>query len=199
MATTSNYQWVTPELGDRPNVPQYLKSLANQIDASLKSQDTILKAQIATALSLSASPTCRVRRVTSQTIASQAEPMTGIAFTSEDFDADRWHSTSSYPTRITPDVAGLYLVATTIEFMPNGVGARSVRIGVNGLTIPQGLSQVTSQAVTTGVPTNVSTSAVVVLNGTTDFIEIGVSQTSGGDLITGEYNGCWCTVTRIGA
>lgn len=38
MATTSNYQWVTPELGDRPNVPQYLKSLADQIDATVKAQ-----------------------------------------------------------------------------------------------------------------------------------------------------------------
>ena len=150
-------------------------------------------------LELRAAPTCRVRRATAQTITSQAEPMTGISFTSEDFDVRGWHSTSTNPTRVTPDVAGLYLVATTIEFMPNATGARSVRIGVNGLAIPQGLSQVTHQAVVTGVPTNVSTTAVVVLNGTTDFIEVGVSQTSGADLNTGEYNGCWCSVTWIGA
>ena len=71
-------------------------------------------------LELRSSRTARVRRLTAQSIPDSADPCaTAIGFTSEDFDVPAWHSNTTNNTRITPDVAGVYLVTANVEFAAN--------------------------------------------------------------------------------
>ncbi len=149
-------------------------------------------------LELRSSRTARVRRLTAQSIPDSADPWaTAIGFTSEDFDVPAWHSNTTNNTRITPDVAGVYLVTANVEFAANATGDRAIRIGVNGVGTSNMRAQTTTPAPT--VNALLSTTAVVLLNGTTDYIEIGAWQSSGGSLNTGTSLGCWCSVTWIGA
>ena len=149
-------------------------------------------------LELRSSRTSRVRRLTAQSVPHLEDPWaTAIGFTSEDFDVPSWHSNSTNNSRITPDVAGVYLATACVEFDANATGDRAVRIGVNGVGVAHMRAQTTIPAPT--VNALLSTTAVVLLNGTTDYIEIGAWQSSGGSLNTGTSLGCWCSVTWIGA
>jgi hypothetical protein len=99
------------------------------------------------------------------------------------FDSDGGHSNTTNNSRYTGTVPGTYLILGFAAYAANATGVRSVRVAKNGTSVP-------------GTQTTLPTSstiwaagcwAVVALNGSTDYVEITSSQTSGGALNT--YNG----------
>lgn len=92
---------------------------------------------------------------------------TKVQFDSLDFDTANCYSTSNY--RYTPNIAGYYNVTATVN------NTQLVMLYKNGSEIRRG-DQFTSIAVTVAI----STTGLIYLNGTTDYIEIYAYQQTGG-------------------
>ena len=100
-----------------------------------------------------------------------------VQFNNESFDtANCFDSTTNY--RFTPNVAGYYQINGVCAFNGSASGYATVTIYKNGSNINQGAS--TPNNTTFGGGSNVSDT--VYMNGTTDYIELFVAQSSGGSL-----------------
>ena len=101
---------------------------------------------------------------------------TKIQFNSETFDtANCFDSTTNY--RFTPNVAGYYQINGVGAFNGSALGYTSFAIYKNGSNYIQsgGTNNTTFGGITT-------ISDVVYLNGSTDYVELYIAQTSGGAL-----------------
>jgi hypothetical protein len=108
---------------------------------------------------------------TAQSITSST--FTKVQFQTEEFDtANAFDSTTNY--RFTPQVAGYYQISSTIS-LNNALGNLLIDLYKNGSEFKRGSA--TSQV--TGIGTYTSTSWLVFLNGSTDYLEIYAYQTSG--------------------
>lgn len=136
-----------------------------------------------------------VYRATTQSIPDTT--ITAIDFDAETTDTPGWHSTSSNTSRITPDVAGLYLVVGGLSLAANATGLREAVLRRSGTDIArqgQGLVVSASASLTINV------TAVAPANGTTDYFELYARQTSGGALNANSGAALtWLAVTFLGA
>lgn len=104
---------------------------------------------------------------------------TKIALQAEEFDtANAFDSTTNY--RFTPQVAGYYQVNGCVNFFPNSSGFRFINIYKNGSSIKAG-QNIAGGSINF---TQITVSAIVFLNGSTDYIELYANQNSGGSLAT---------------
>ena len=91
------------------------------------------------------------------------------------YDAPGWHDTSTNPDRITPDVAGLYLVTAKYWTGSSSVDAAYSRFYKNGVVITESIAY--------WIATNGYISApnlyYLTMNGTTDYLFVTVYQSSG--------------------
>jgi hypothetical protein len=100
---------------------------------------------------------------------------------SEDYDTDGGHSTSTNTSRFTPQTPGTYLVIGSSGWAANATGFRRVWLQKNGTAL-----------IGTGLGVDAGTAnicgglcmAFVVLNGTTDYVEVWGQQGSGGSLLS---------------
>lgn len=110
--------------------------------------------------------------------------LTAVTFDSERFDTDGFHSTSSNTSRFTvpAGMGGKYLLGGVVEFAANATGARSIALRLNGSTY---IAFETIQAATAGgQETRLSVETVYdLLAG--EYVEVYVSQVSGGSLTIG--------------
>ncbi|WP_329143419.1 hypothetical protein OIU91_05875 [Streptomyces sp. NBC_01456] len=106
---------------------------------------------------------------------------TPLTIDTEVIDSDGGHSTTTNTSRYTATVPGTYLVLGTAAWAANATGYRRTSIALNGTRVPG--SSVGSDA-TTSVLAGNSTSTIVVLNGTTDYVEVHASQSTGSALNT---------------
>ena len=120
-----------------------------------------------------------------------------ITFGAETYDTDAWHSTGSNTERITPTLAGLYLVVGSLEFASNTTGLRALRLLLNSTTI----GQTTVGATATGAPM-LSCSALYRANGSSDYFQMhgyqNVSPSAALNTST-TTSAPWLHVTWIGA
>lgn len=93
-------------------------------------------------------------------------------------DKLNWHDPSTNPNRITPTIAGVYLVTMGANWATNAgtTGTRQYIIRKNGTVIPGGGPVV---AAATDISGNGSSSIPVQLNGTTDYIDVGIIHSAG--------------------
>jgi hypothetical protein len=99
--------------------------------------------------------------------------LTKVQFGSEEYDfGNNFDSTTNY--RFTPDVAGLYMVCGAVHFLTD-VAASRLTIYKNGVEHKRGLQAGGSESVPGAVGC-----ALVSLNGSTDYVELYVYQSSGG-------------------
>ena len=104
---------------------------------------------------------------------------TKIALQVEEFDtASAFDSTTNY--RFQPQVAGYYQVTGCINFAPNSSGFRFVSIYKNGSNAKNG-NNVPGGSVNY---LTINVSALIYLNGSTDYVELYGSQNSGSNLAT---------------
>jgi hypothetical protein len=101
---------------------------------------------------------------------------------SEEIDTHGFHDTAVNTNRITPTKAGRYRVVGTVNMASSAaVTILAAFIGKNGLSVQP---YVRAKPAATATTNAASASAIVELNGTTDYVELWVNQTSGGALNT---------------
>ena len=101
---------------------------------------------------------------------------TAITYDTETTDTLNWHSTSSNTSRITPNIAGFYLVS--FNGVSNGASTRNISaIYKNGAVVAK-----TDVSTTT---TALDITTVVSLNGTTDYVESVLYQQNGSSVNCG--------------
>ena len=107
-------------------------------------------------------------------IATQSLPtntFTKLVFGAEEFDtANCFDSTTNY--RFTPNVAGYYLI--TANALMAGAASSIISIYKNGVEYKRG-----SQGAVSSSPLEIGVSAIVYLNGSTDYVELFGFQGSG--------------------
>lgn len=123
-------------------------------------------------------PAFRLYQSAAQSIANATNSV--LTFDTEDLDTDNGHSLVTNTSRYTAAVAGWYFVSGTVQYTSNTTGNRLVWIAKNGTTINQVGRPTSSTSNTMGI----QVSTLVYMNGSTDYIEVGTYQTSGGALNT---------------
>lgn len=159
MAYTSPRTWVTGET-----------VTASQLNTHLRDNMIALRSAL----------TCAVYRSTTLSTATATPVLVGMD--AELSDSPGWHSTSSNTDRITPTLAGEYLVIGSASFAASATGYREVTLWRNGLSGQSIASAGRGVACTGGVSNNWTVSGTYPANGTTDYFSLGVEQTSGGAL-----------------
>lgn len=147
---------------------------------------------------LRSAKTCRVYRSTAGTLTTAT--LTLVNFDAETTDDEGWHSTSSNTERVTPNIAGLYLVQAGASFGANATGWRELILWRNG-TSGQAFSTVGRGVACTGTnSTNWIVTGMFPANGSTDYFSLSVEQNSGGNLTLagGEFT-TWMSVTFLGS
>jgi hypothetical protein len=113
-----------------------------------------------------------------------------IAFDGETFDTGAdFDSTTNF--RFQPDKAGIYSISSSVLWSPSALGVRGISIYLNG-------SEYSFVEITPSGLAEVSTIIhdLIDLNGTTDYVEIWVTQDTGGDLdVVNGSSYTWFTAT----
>lgn len=120
-------------------------------------------------LASSLKPICRVYQNAVQSIPNNANTI--ITFTAEDIDTHGFHSTSVNTGRITPTVAGIYRFTGTL-FIAGATDYSNIAVWVrkNGATALQPAARIGNMASSQAM--SLITSAMVDMNGTTDYVEL---------------------------
>jgi hypothetical protein len=121
-------------------------------------------------------PRCRVRRTTTQSIATGT--WTAITFDAERFDNDTMHSTSVNTSRITCVTAGQYMIGGSIATANNATGLRGIGVRINGATYITGATYANVGAIEECL---LSTATYYAL-AAADYAELMARQDSGGAL-----------------
>ena len=111
------------------------------------------------------------------TSASQTIPtgtFTKLLFSSEVYDPLGWHSTSTSTERITPTIAGVYLINASVGDVVSGINGR-LFLGI----YKNGSTSVTRFDITSTLLVGCSTSTTVYMNGTSDYLDVTAYQTNG--------------------
>jgi hypothetical protein len=103
---------------------------------------------------------------------------TAITWDTETYDTDTLHSTVSNTSRLTASVTGKWLVTTSVGFAASATGSRIVTIRKNGTT---DYAQAASPNAGGSDGVQVTVSDIVDL-AASDYVEINVTQNSGGAL-----------------
>jgi hypothetical protein len=113
---------------------------------------------------------------TNQTISNSTD--TKIQINIEEFDTNSNYDTTNY--RFTPTVSGYYQVSGASNFAASATGLRNLMLFKNG-ALYKTLQNVAANSTDYMNP---SGSCLVFFNGTTDYVELYVKQSSGGSLAT---------------
>ncbi len=102
---------------------------------------------------------------------------TALAFSSERYDTDAIHDTSTNNSRLTCKTAGKYSIQAVVNFDNNATGVRVVTILLNGTTT----IAVESRNAVNGTNTSITISTDYDL-AVNDYVEVQAYQSSGGNL-----------------
>ena len=130
---------------------------------------TLPDAANGTVLTSKFGPAFAARNNSAQTITNSTTAV--MQFDTEYFDTDNCYNTSNY--RFTPNVAGIYLINSSIQ-VASLSGIISLDIRLNGSRYANMALNLDNSGLQT-----VANSALVSLNGSTDYVEIGIFQNSG--------------------
>jgi hypothetical protein len=141
--------------------------------------DVILWSDVADAIR---PPITRLVQQAVQSLANATNAAITFGAGSEEIDTHSFHDTAVNTSRITPTKPGRYRAVGTVNVASSGaVTILTAFIGKNGLAVqPFARSKPGTAATTTAA----AVSAIVEMNGTTDYVELWGNQTSGGALNT---------------
>ncbi len=125
-------------------------------------------------------PMIRLRKTVVQSIPNNVE--TAISFDFVEVETENmWDAT--VPTRIKPQTPGWYLGSCGFSFSGNATGNREMNVVKNGLTTER-ILRINHDAYTNATLTVTSRGNIFMeyFNGTTDYMEVRVTQNSGGAL-----------------
>ncbi len=109
------------------------------------------------------------------------------------FESVEMWAVTPYPERITPPLAGFWMVNVRVQWPP-GTGTRAVRLQKNGVTL---INQDTRSALAN--TSNTSFSAVVEMDGLGDYFNFHVWQASGGTVTIPAVSNHALDVVYLGA
>jgi hypothetical protein len=123
------------------------------------------------------------RSSTRVTLAGGAQVIATATDTKVQFDTETWDLDSEFDSttnyRFTPLRAGKYIFTATLDFQATGGGAeRRVSVYKNGSVYQKAAPQITPSAIITSA----TMSGEVIMNGSTDYLEVFGLQDSGGNL-----------------
>ena len=121
-------------------------------------------------------PMTVVRLTAVLSIATAVQTVLPWAAGSELADDLNWHNDVTNNSRITPTIAGLYLVQAAATYAANGGVGDYIRILLNGATYADNAANHAA----TGANSGLAMATLVVCNGTTDYLELAIYQNSGG-------------------
>lgn len=128
-------------------------------------------------------PVVRLVQQAAQSMANATNTAITFGAGSEEIETHPWHDTAANTSRITPTKAGRYRVKGTVSVAANTtVSLLAAFIAKNGVAV-QPFSR-SKPAVVSASTVSHDVSAIVELNGTTDYVEVYGNQTSGGALNT---------------
>ena len=114
-------------------------------------------------------PAFAARNNSAQTISNSTTAT--MQFDTEYFDTDNCYNTSNY--RFTPNVAGIYLINSSVQINAmNGIISLDIRL--NGTRYANQAINIGNNGLQT-----VANSVLVSMNGSTDYVDIGIFQNSG--------------------
>jgi len=125
-------------------------------------------------------PIASLRQTSAQSIANSTT--TDITWNIEDIDRDNGHSTSSNTERYTAQTAGWYWCVGSIFWAGNATGNRVTNLAKNGTAFNVG--KVRNSSTLNSNDFSQTSSALIYMNGTTDYITLQGAQSSGGALST---------------
>ena len=114
-------------------------------------------------------PSFAARNNSAQTITNSTTAT--MQFDTEYYDTDNCYNTSNY--RFTPNVAGIYLINSSVQ-VASLTGAISLDIRLNGARYANMALNLHSSGLQTA-----TNSVLVSMNGSTDYVDIGIFQNSG--------------------
>lgn len=125
---------------------------------------------------VSLNPVCLLRKNAAQSIPNTTWTSLTFGAGEELYDTNGWHDTTTNTARITPNIAGLY-VLTANNYWASGTtsGARIMKNGSTYIAMSES---------TGGQRAGESLSVMEFMNGTTDYVTFDVYQSSGGALNT---------------
>lgn len=118
------------------------------------------------------------RQTVAQTLADST--FTGITFSTEDFDTDSGHSTSSNTSRFVCQTAGVYLLAGCVSYTGSTTNQRYARFALNGTAVNGSATRLTGSANSCAVPAR----TVILTLAVSDYVELQGHQNTGGNLDT---------------
>lgn len=119
-----------------------------------------------------------------QTVAQSIANGTPAALTwdTEDIDTDNGHSTVTNTSRYTPATAARFQLSAGVGWASNATGYRTGELWKNGVVLNGGGTVLPAvNGAQSRFPTRTMTTTA---NGTSDYVEVWVNQTSGGALLT---------------
>ena len=130
---------------------------------------TLPDAANSTVLTSKFGPAFAARNNSAQTITNSTTAT--MQFDTEYFDTDNCYNTSNY--RFTPNVAGIYLISSSVQINAiNGIISLDIRL--NGTRYANQAINIGNNGLQT-----VANSVLVSLNGSSDYVDIGIFQNSG--------------------
>lgn len=126
-------------------------------------------------------PACSVKNSSNLSIPSRADPLTLLTFNAEKFDYGDMHSTTTNTSRITipSGQSGIYLIIFYSKWQSSSTGYRRAELHKNGSDFAP-FYLVNGESAGLGV--HIFTSSLIAQLSAGDYVEVYVSQTSGGDL-----------------
>lgn len=118
-------------------------------------------------------PQCSASHNTTQSVSSGIGSFTVLAANTEAYDTDTMHSTVTNNSRITATTAGKYRFLAHVIWDTNTSGDRVVRFLKNGATVISGIRQGAANTLGQNLNRTIELAA-------TDYVEVQVSQDSGG-------------------
>lgn len=125
-------------------------------------------------------PVCSVYASSVQSMPG-SNAMTPLNFDTTVLDSDGGHSNVTNPSRYTASVAGTYLVIGSVAWVSTTAGDRRIQIALNGSGV---IGSAASFDPVNAVIYAHQATALVTMNGTTDYVEVMVAQASGTSLST---------------
>jgi hypothetical protein len=144
---------------------------------------TFAAGQVLTAAELNAGlPTC-VLTNTSVSLINGTQQQ--VPFTVEMTDLNNWHSTTTNTERITPNIAGTYLVTAQINDVSGSVTRALIEIYKNGAPL-SGTPRVMTD--TPGTIDDFNAVGFVTMNGTTDYLTVNALVTGANKTATVQFS-----------
>ncbi len=186
MAETPLYQLRFPTGDDTPNVPRDMFNLAADVESKLGALWATVNALPTSITDANAASAVKIRTNATQSI--PTSPVNGsgtavwypVTFAAANALWETSWFNATYPSRITPNVAGIYTVCVGVEWniaSNNTAATRGLRVTVNGTVFG-------GQSMLPGVsgdytPEFQTLTCAVAVNGSSDYIQAEVTQCSG--------------------